>query len=185
MGASLVEHLAGVQAHGALSEVGEFMLDLVALHHALLGYDFLEQHAELRNVPLAIAQRVKRPALGVVGLDPEGRIKGAARGDHAQLLVEHKNGLADGVDNALSERPRVCDVRELRSEVGRLHATSAIYLVPDLEKDSGPGAGIARIRALRTNPTTMPKAGLYQTDHFSHRTGRPRERFPLGQLALI
>ena len=62
------------------------------------------------------AQRVKKPALGVVGTDLEGRIKRAARGNHAQLLVEHENRLADGVDNALSERPGICDLAELFPE---------------------------------------------------------------------
>ena len=67
IGASLVEHLAGIQAHRAVSEAGELMLDFIALHHAALGYDFLQQHAKLWNVPLSIAQRVKKPALGVLG----------------------------------------------------------------------------------------------------------------------
>ena len=33
-GAALVEHLAGVQAHRAVSDAGELVLDLIALHHA-------------------------------------------------------------------------------------------------------------------------------------------------------
>ncbi len=57
-GAAFVEHLAGVQAHRALSEAGKLMLDLIALHHAALGDDFFQQHAKLRNVPLPIAQCV-------------------------------------------------------------------------------------------------------------------------------
>ena len=126
-GAALVEHLAGVQAHRAESDAGEFMLDFIALHHALLGYDFFQQHAKLWNVPLSIAQRVKKPALGVLGADLECRIEGAARGDHAQVFVEHKNRLADSVDNALSERPRIGDGGELVPEAVCLHQAPARY----------------------------------------------------------
>jgi len=40
VGASLVEHLAGIQTHRALSETGKFVLDLMTFNLALLGYDF-------------------------------------------------------------------------------------------------------------------------------------------------
>ena len=69
---------------------------------------------------MSIAQRVQKSALGVLGADLECRIEGAARRDHAQLFVEHKNRLADRVDNALRERPRIRDGGELFPEAGRL-----------------------------------------------------------------
>ena len=87
----------------------------------MLGNDFFQQHSKLWNVPLAIAQRVKQPALGVLGADLECRIEGAARGDHAQLFVEHKNRLADSVDNALSERPRIRNGGKLFPDARDLH----------------------------------------------------------------
>ena len=68
------------------------MLDFIALHHALLGNDFFQQHAKLRNVPLSVAQRIKQPAIGVLGADLECRIERAARSDHAQVFVEDKTG---------------------------------------------------------------------------------------------
>ena len=100
------------------------MLDFVALHHALLGNNFFQQHAKFWNVPLAIAQRVKKPAFGVLGADLECRLERAACGDHAQVLVEDKNGLADGVDNALRQCPGVSDGGELFPEAGSLHNAS-------------------------------------------------------------
>src|SRR5580693_3427444 len=103
------------------------MLDFIALHHALLGNDLFQQHAKLRNVPLSIAQRVKKPAVGVPGADLECRIKGPARGDHAQVFVEYKNGLANSVDNALSECPGISDGGELFPEAGSLHTAPARY----------------------------------------------------------
>src|SRR5580700_12097536 len=99
------------------------MLDFIAIHHALLGNNFFQQNAKLRNVPLSIAQRVKKPAFGVLGVDLESQIEGAARGDHAQVFVEYKNGLANSVDNALSECPRISDGSELFPEAGSLHKT--------------------------------------------------------------
>lgn len=123
-GAALVEHLPGVQADRAGSEAGELMLHFIAFHHALLGDDFFQQHAKLGNVPLAVAERQKQPALGVLGADLECRVEGAAGGDHAKVPVEDKDGLADSVDNALRKRPGICDHGELFSEAGLLHGNS-------------------------------------------------------------
>jgi hypothetical protein len=75
VGTALVEHLAGVQEHGALPDVGKHMLDLVVLHHATLGHDFFQEQAKSGNVPLTVAQGVKRPALGVLGANLERRIE--------------------------------------------------------------------------------------------------------------
>src|SRR5258705_3235146 len=102
------------------------MLDLITLHHAALVYDFFQQHAKLWNVPLAIAQCVKKSALGVLGANLECRIEGAACGKHAEVFIEHQNGLADSVDNALSECPRVHYGGELFSKAGLLHDASVL-----------------------------------------------------------
>ena len=127
VGASLVVHLPCVQAHRAMSEAGKRVLDLVAFHHALLGQDFFQQQPELWNVPLPVAQRIERSALGVLGADLEYRIEGAVCGDHAQFLVEDENRLADRVHDALSERQRVRDGGELFPKAGRLHKRSPIF----------------------------------------------------------
>src|SRR5580704_100292 len=105
------------------------MLDFIAVHHALLGNDFFQQHAKLRDVPLSIAQGVKKSAIGVLGADLECRVEGAARSDHPQVLVEDKDGLADSIDNALSECPRISDGGELFPEVGSVHKAPARYSV--------------------------------------------------------
>src|ERR1700722_5458779 len=103
------------------------MLDFIALHHALLGNNFFQQHTKLRNVPLSIAQGIKKSAIGVLGADLECRIERAARGDHAQLFVEDKNRLADSVDDALSECPCIGDGGELFLEAGSLHKAPVRY----------------------------------------------------------
>ena len=121
IGTSLIEHLPCVQAHRAVSDAGKLMLDLIVLHHTLLGYDFFQEQPKLWNVPLSVAQLVKTPALGVLRADLEDRIERAAGGYHAQVLVEHQNRLADGIDNGLGERTRIFDVGELFSEPVQFH----------------------------------------------------------------
>src|ERR1700680_2022208 len=121
---ALVEDLPSVQAHRTMSKAGKLMLDLITLHHALLGNDFFQQHAKLWNVPLFVAQRVKKSAFGVLGTNLECRIEGAACGDHTKVFVEHQNGLTVSVDDALSECPRVYNGGELFSKVGLLHSAS-------------------------------------------------------------
>lgn len=108
------------------------MLDLIALHHTVLGYDLFQQHSKPWNFPLSIAQRVKKSALGVLGANLKCRIEGAARGNHAQPFVEHKKRLADSVDDALSQCTRICEVGELFPELGSLHKAS----MSRSEKDS-------------------------------------------------
>ena len=125
VGAFLVEELAGIEAHRALAEVGKDVLDLIAFHHAVLGNDLFQEHAELRDVPLAVAQRVEQPALGVLGADPEGQVEGTAGGDHAQLLVENDDGLAHRVDNALGKRTGIREGGELFPDARQLHDASA------------------------------------------------------------
>src|ERR1043166_3773087 len=124
VGASLIEHFPRIQAHRAASGAGKLFFDVIVLHHAMLGYDFFQQQSKLWDVPLAVAQFVEEPALGVLGRYLEERIKRAARGYHAQRLVEHQDGLADGVDNGLGERARVCDVGELLPETVEFHDLS-------------------------------------------------------------
>src|ERR1700678_3410182 len=126
------------------------MLDFIALHHALLGNNFFQQHAKLRNVPLPIAQRVKKFAVGVPGVDPECRIEGATRRDHAQVLVEYKNGLADGVDNALSECPCISDGSELVPKAGPVHNTSARCFPCCESKDLSRRVPVGQLRRLPT-----------------------------------
>src|ERR1043166_1064552 len=147
LGASLIEHLPRIQAHRPVPGTGKLFFDVIVLHHAMLGYDFFQQQSKLWNVPLTVAQFVEQPALGVPGCHLEERIKRAARGYHAQRLVENQDGLADSVDNGLGERTRVCGVDELLSETVEFHKTSS--------------------RPLRTSePSICPPAG-------AHCLGRP------------
>jgi hypothetical protein len=103
VGIFLVQNHAGNQQHGASSDVGKLMLDLVILDLAMLRNDFFQEQSKPRNVPLTIAQSVKQPALGAGLRDLECQIERATRREHPQVLVEHEKRLADGVDDRLGE----------------------------------------------------------------------------------
>jgi hypothetical protein len=100
----LVEQLARVEQHDAPPDDGEVPLDLERIHDGMLRGDVGQQRAQFRDVPLAIAQRVHGKTLHVLTLHPECQIERAVCGDDAQILVEHQQGLADGVDDRLGER---------------------------------------------------------------------------------
>jgi hypothetical protein len=64
--AALLNHLTGLQQHGALAKSGIIMFDVIGLYRGLFGKDFLQQPPEFRNVPLTVAQRVHRAALHIL-----------------------------------------------------------------------------------------------------------------------
>ena len=98
-----VKQLAGVEEHDAPTQVRELVLDLVALDRQALGDHRLEQVAQIGDVPLPIAELVERPADGLVATDLEGLEERAAGGHDAEIAVEHEQGLAHGVDDALRQ----------------------------------------------------------------------------------
>ena len=85
------------------------MLDFVIFHHSALGYNFFQKQTKSWNIPLTITQRVKRPPLSVVAADFECVIEGAARGEHAEILVEHQERFANGIDDRLRKCTRFLD----------------------------------------------------------------------------
>src|SRR3984893_14772549 len=107
-----VEHRAGVQEHDAAANPGKLMLDLERVHGGALRDDFLQKDAKSWNLPLAIAERVERPAQDVLTVDLECQVVGAADGEHAEVAVKHEQGFADRVHDGLRERPRILDVLE-------------------------------------------------------------------------
>lgn len=86
------------------------MLDLETVHRGALGNDRLKQDTKRGNVPLAVAQRVQHAAARLFGIDLERVVKGPARRQHAQLFIEHDEGLRDRVDDRLREDLRVFDI---------------------------------------------------------------------------
>jgi hypothetical protein len=63
-------------------------------------------------VPLAVAERIERPAEDVLAVDMECQVEGAADGEHAEVTVKHEQGFAHRVKDGLRERPRIFNVLE-------------------------------------------------------------------------
>jgi len=124
IGTVVVNHLAGIEQHRLAAKTGEIMFDLEPVHRGPFGDDRFEQQPERRNVPLAVPQIVEQAAVGLFGIDLEGRVKGAARGEHPKLPVEHQEGFGDSIDDRLGEDLRVEDV------VGRTqHVPAGFFLL--------------------------------------------------------
>src|ERR1700677_4625554 len=101
---AFVEHFAGIQQHRALPNFRKQMFNFVVLHHAVLrDYPFQKQ-PESGNVPLTVAQLVKKLTLGDARKNLERRIKRTARSEYAKVLVEYEKRFPDGVDDRLGER---------------------------------------------------------------------------------
>ena len=94
-------NLAGVEKHRLGADVRKDVLDLVGLDGGLPRQDLLEQQAQRRNVPLAVAEIVEAAADGSVGRCREHRIEGAVGGNHRQIGVEHQQPVANGLDDIL------------------------------------------------------------------------------------
>ncbi len=89
----LVKHPAGIEEHHAPADRREFVLDLIGLDGAALRDDVFEERAEPWNVPLPGAQVEDQLAFRLVWCHRECPVERAARGNHAQVRVEHEKGL--------------------------------------------------------------------------------------------
>ena len=99
----LVKHPAGIEQHHAPADRREFVLDLIGLDGAALRNDVFEERPEPGNVPLPVAQVEDQLAFRLAWRHCESPVERAARGNHAQVRVEHEKGLAYGVDDGLGQ----------------------------------------------------------------------------------
>ena len=103
------------------------MLDFERVHRGALPDDVLQKRAKSWNVPLAVAERIQRPAQDVLAVDPERQIEGAADGEHAQVAVKHEQGFAHRVNDGLRERPRIFNVLERLNHVKNTPQPFSLY----------------------------------------------------------
>jgi hypothetical protein len=113
VGVFLLEYLARVEQQGAPSDGRKLVLDLVALDGAMLRNDILEESAQRRNVPLPVVEVVEQLALGVLRIRSKRLVKGTARRDHAEIPVEHDEGILHGVDDRAGEGMPILDMAQL------------------------------------------------------------------------
>ena len=89
----LVADQARVEQHRAAAEMEEIVLHLEAVHRLVLGDDRLDQQPQRRDIPLAVAELEERPATRLRRILLEIFVEAAARGKHAQVVVEHDERL--------------------------------------------------------------------------------------------
>ena len=97
--------LLGIQQQHASAERWQFDFDLMILYGGVLRLEQAESAAERRHIQTVVADVSKMLAKRLLRHHGEGTVEGAVGIDDAQLLVEHDQGLAYGVDNAI--RPRI------------------------------------------------------------------------------
>ena len=64
------------------------------------------------SVPLPAVDLIKQVTADFVTDELKGIVKGAARGDDAEAVVEHRRRIADGIDDGIRERDSVFYVDE-------------------------------------------------------------------------
>ena len=97
----------GVEQHGAAAQCREVMLDQEFFDAGVLRQDLVQQLAQARDVPLAVAQIVEECADRFARRDAERAVEGAIGAFDMQLSIEHQQRLAHGVDHVLGQLARV------------------------------------------------------------------------------
>ena len=142
-----VKHPAGIEEHHASADRREFVLDLIGLDGAALRNDVFEERPEPRNVPLPVAQLEDQLAFRLARRHGESPVERAARGNHAQVRVEHEKGLAYGVDDGLGQ---VMPMRDGGERIAFGHAGSPFTSALD---HAGTDSGAEARRMGRPNMT--------------------------------
>src|SRR6185436_11787192 len=92
---------AGVQEHGAGANALQMVSHFEIVERGISWEDLLEQLAQRRNVPLAIAEFVDEAALRFGGSGAEGLVKGGVGRVNTQIGVEDKDWIPGGADERL------------------------------------------------------------------------------------
>ena len=106
-GRALVPNRKGIELEGALSQPGKFPLELETLHRHVLGDHGFEELAQAGNVPLAVGQVEQAAAVGLDRVLFEDFIETTAAGQEPQRVVEHEEGLGQGINDRHREGLRL------------------------------------------------------------------------------
>ena len=86
-----------------MADLRKIVLDDVILEAAVVRQNLLEELAQRRDVPLAVAKLVDRASDRLGRRYLEGAVERAALSYHAEPVIEHDQGLAHGIDDGLGE----------------------------------------------------------------------------------
>ena len=106
---ALLTDPAGIEQERAVAQAGKFVVNLKVMKLAILANDRFEQRPQAGNLPLALAQLVDQPVLGILRIDAKSLIKRTVRPLHAHLGIEHDQRLTHRVHDCLSEIARLLD----------------------------------------------------------------------------
>ena len=157
----LAEDLPGVEQDGLAADAGKVVLDLVAVDHGVVREDLLDEHPQLGDVPLPVAQVVDEVPDGLLGRHLEGRVEALVRGEDLQVVVQHHQRLAHGLDDVLGVFPRILDVGvELHAFMRRpLERREALAQVGDLVDELGLGLLVVVHGGPSAPATVAPRSG--------------------------
>jgi hypothetical protein len=79
----------GIQMHDLAAYGFKDVLHLKIIEYAVAGQDVFKQFPEAGDVPLPVAKVVYQDALGLMGVNVEGLIKGSIGPYNLQVRIEH------------------------------------------------------------------------------------------------
>jgi hypothetical protein len=114
-----------VEQHYPMAEGFKIVLDLEALEEVVFRQDFGEQTAQLRDVPLAVAELVDQPALSRSAVNLESFEKCAIGGLHAEVVVQDEERLRHCIQNDLGQVLRRAPAQGSRVSTSWVYTSSA------------------------------------------------------------
>src|SRR5450830_1400613 len=114
MSALLIEHFARIQEHDAAPNARKFTIDFISLDRLMVLGNRFQKGAKLRDIPLTIVNFINQMPANILIGELEGLVKGSARGDDAQVLVEHQKRVANRINDSVRERDSVWNLDEWR-----------------------------------------------------------------------
>src|SRR3954465_14210682 len=92
---------ARIQSHIAVADVWERVTYLEVLKAGIARENAFQQHAEPRNIPLAVSQFIDQGALGFLRHHLKCPVKAGGGAVHAQIAIQNQERLPDRIDDSL------------------------------------------------------------------------------------
>src|ERR1700692_4283589 len=97
----LIEYLAGIQEHNASPNSGEITINFVSFDRRMILGNRFQNCAKHRDIPLTFVNLINQMSTDISVNEAEDLKEGPARGNDAQVFIEHKKGIANGGNNGL------------------------------------------------------------------------------------
>src|ERR1700683_3925441 len=94
-------HPAGIQQHVSRSEMRKFMAHLESVHPRISWNNFLQQFAQLRNIPLPVTQRINQMPFCFFRRHLESPVESRVRDGNFQFGVQYQERFPGALDNRI------------------------------------------------------------------------------------